>query len=195
MGNIHNIDLQQIFERTNISNFIETGTCEGGGVAYALTLPIDNIYSIEIEPSLHKKCQERFKDDDNVKLFCGHSPPVLSDLLPLEGNTLYWLDAHFPGVDTDFLNKTISSTIDDDERCPLEKELVAIHEAGSFQNDYFIIDDLRVYEDGPFDSGNWDERGLYGRDGIDFIYELFDKTHNIKKSYADNGYIFLLPKS
>lgn len=194
MGNINHIDLQQIFDLTKITNFVETGTCDGLGVEHALTLPVDNIISIEIEPALYKLCCKKFKDENKVQLHCGHSPGVLTDLLPLKGKTIYWLDAHFPGVDTNIVNKTISSTPDGDERCPLNKELCAIHNAGGYKNDYIIIDDLRVYEDGPFASGNWDQRLVYGRDGIDFIYEMFSETHNIKKSYADNGYILLLPK-
>ena len=194
MGNINHIDLQQIFERTKITNFVETGTCDGLGVKYALTLPIDKVISIEIEPSLYELCCKKFKDENKVQLYCGHSPKILSDILPLKGKTIWWLDAHFPGVDTNLLNKTIASTSDEEERCPLEKELRAIYASGGYEHDYFIIDDLRVYEDGPFASGNWDERSVYGRDGINFIYEMFDKTHDIKKSYADNGYILLLPK-
>jgi len=195
MGNINHIDLQQIFDRTKIDNFVETGTCEGVGVAYALTLPIDNVISIEIESKLYDLCTEKFKDEPRVKLYCGHSPNVLSDILPMEGKTLWWLDAQFPGADTSILNKTIGSTTDEEQRCPLEKELRVIHEKGGYEQDYFVIDDLRVYEDGPFECGNWSERSVYGRDGIGFIHEMFDSTHHIKKSYADQGYILLLPKS
>tara|TARA_Y100000310_G_scaffold190080_1_gene190055 strand:- start:5703 stop:6290 length:588 start_codon:yes stop_codon:yes gene_type:complete len=195
MGNIDHIDLQQLFESTKITNFIETGTCDGLGVKYALTLPIDKIISIEIEPKLYEMCCETFKDENKVQLYCGHSPDILLDILPVKGKTLWWLDAHFPGVDTDILNKTIQSTSNKEERCPLENELRAIFKCGGYEQDYFVIDDLRVYEDGPFKSGNWEERSLYGRDGIDFIYEMFEDTHTIKKSYADNGYILLLPKT
>lgn len=195
MGNITHLDIQQILDRTKIDNFIETGTGENGiAVSYALTLPIENIMSIEIEEKLYEHCKFKFAKEDRVKLFCGHSPEVLNKILPVEGTTLYWLDAHFPGVDSTLTNRTIQATTDVDQRCPLEKELDVIYEKGGFENDYFVIDDLRVYEDGPFETGNWAERSIYGRDGIDFIYKLFDNTHTVKKLYHDQGYVVLLPK-
>ena len=56
-----------------------------------------------------------------------------------------------------------------------------------------MIDDLRIYEDGPFESGNWDERSKYGGDGIEFIENIFDKTHYIVRSYNAQGSIILFP--
>jgi hypothetical protein len=42
--------------------------------------------------------------------------------------------------------------------------------------------------------GNWKDRILYGGDGIQFIYDLFDKTHNISKLLNHQGYVILAPK-
>ena len=60
-------------------------------------------------------------------------------------------------------------------------------------DDVFVIDDLRVYEDGPFETGNWAERGLYGGDGIAFIEELFEDTHYVVRSYNKQGFVMLFP--
>jgi len=195
MGNITHLDVDSILQRANIDNFIETGTCYGYAVQHMLdTSDIKNIMSIEIEPELYEMCCCKFADEPRVKLHCGHSPEILNNILPIKGSTLWWLDAHFPGADANPPLKEIHTTTDLEERCPLEKELTVIYDNGDYENDYFIIDDLRVYEDGPFQSGIWPDRHIYGRDGIDFIYNMFDRTHTIKKLYNDEGYIIMLPK-
>ena len=56
-----------------------------------------------------------------------------------------------------------------------------------------VIDDLRIYEDGPFETGNWAERNLYGGDGIAFIEDLFEDTHFVVRSYNKQGFVILLP--
>ncbi len=79
-------------------------------------------------------------------------------------------------------------------RLPLERELVIIKEGRDTSRDCFLIDDLRIYEDGPFTSGNWKDRKTMGGDGIDFIYRLFQETHTIVRDYAHEGYIVVRPK-
>ena len=54
---------------------------------------------------------------------------------------------------------------------------------------------MRIYEDGPFGDGNWEDREKYGGDGIEFIEELFDETHYVVKSYNAQGSILLFPVS
>ena len=60
-------------------------------------------------------------------------------------------------------------------------------------NDVIVIDDLRIYEDGPFETGNWDERSKYGGDGIEFIEKLFEDTHYVGRSYNAQGFVILFP--
>jgi hypothetical protein len=62
-----------------------------------------------------------------------------------------------------------------------------------FENDYFIMDDLRIYEDGNFESGSWSDRQRIGGDGINFIYDLLSKTHFIERDYRNEGYIICKP--
>ena len=60
--------------------------------------------------------------------------------------------------------------------------------------DFFIIDDLRIYEDGYYEGGNWKDRVDYGGSGIQFIYDAFENSHDIKKLNNGEGYVVLQPK-
>ena len=198
MGNIWRFDIGQFFDKDpNLRNFVETGTCEGEGVNHAQQFPFKHIHTIEIMEELYDQCraEERFWKDTRVKFWWGHSPEVLPQICTgLKGRTLFWLDAHFPGVDTARLNLGIHDEKDPEKRCPLQKEIEAICGANGQIANYFIIDDLRVYEDGPFESGNWPDRHVFGGDGIDFAYQSLGKTHKIIRQYEDNGYIVAMPK-
>lgn len=107
---------------------------------------------------------------------------------------MFFLDAHFPGAD--FHLASYFDEKDENIRIPLKRELQTIvkYKKG-FENDVFVIDDLRIYEDGPFEGGNWPLRAALGSDGIDFVFDLLNNTHNISKNYKSQGYIIALPKS
>ncbi len=110
----------------------------------------------------------------------------------LEGNTLFFLDAHFPGADFHF--DTYTSTKDYDTRLPLEREVRTLNSVRDLSNDVIIIDDLRVYEDNNYSDGNWSLRSQAGGDGIQFIYEIFEKTHRIERDLRFQGFLIIKPK-
>ena len=101
------------------------------------------------------------------------------------------MDAHYPGAD--FGLASYGDEKDMDKRLPLQKELETILAVRDVNEDVFVIDDLRIYEDGDFEAGNWDERKKYGGDGIEFIEEMFDDTHYVVRSYNKQGFIILFP--
>ncbi len=103
------------------------------------------------------------------------------------------MDAHFPGAD--FGLASYGDEKDLKKRLPLQSELEIIVNSKEVSNDVFVIDDLRIYEDGPFEEGNWSDRKKYGGDGIEFIEEMFDDTHYVVKSYNKQGFVILLPVS
>ena len=77
----------------------------------------------------------------------------------------------------------------------IKKELETILKYKDIKNDIFVIDDLWIYEEGPYEGGNWDKRSTCGADNIDFVNDLFEDTHYIIKSYAAQGFIILFPLS
>ncbi len=196
MGQLNEaIQVKNVLDFYNIDNFVETGTGAAEVVRSISNIKSDlNIHTIEIIEEIFKKNKISNSYLTNVNWHLGQSSEVMPEILPqLEGNTLFWLDAHFPGAD--FGLASYGDEKDLDKRLPLRSELEIIVEGRDVSNDVFVIDDLRVYEDGPFETGNWAERNLYGGDGIAFIEDLFEDTHFVVRSYNKQGFVILLPVS
>ena len=196
MGQLNEaIQVKNVLDFYNIENFVETGTGAAEVVRSISNIKSDlNIHTIEIIEEIFNKNKISNSYLTNVNWHLGQSSEVMPKILPqLEGNTLFWLDAHFPGAD--FGLASYGDEKDLDKRLPLRSELEIIVEGRDVSNDVFVIDDLRVYEDGPFETGNWAERNLYGGDGIAFIEDLFEDTHFVVRSYNKQGFVILLPVS
>jgi hypothetical protein len=194
MGFINRFDLNRLIQEYSIINFFETGTWKGDAVAYALQFPFKKIISAEIVGSLAIEAEDRFRQEPRVIIISGDSSQALSNMLPgLEGNIIFWLDAHFPGADAGLVNYDAEQ--DEDIRLPLERELEVISKLRSGYNDILIIDDLRVYEEGPFENGAAPLDTLPKKSpNLDFAGQLFGETHFVLKSYQNEGYMLLLPK-
>jgi hypothetical protein len=195
MGLLNRFDLCRIVKEYKIRYFFETGTFWGDGVAYALQAPFQKLISVEVIPEIADKAKHRFEEQSQVEIIEGESVTVLERELPkLNGNCIFWLDAHFPGADAGL------TAYDDDDnneatRLPLPKELEVISRLRSKFKDVLILDDLRIYEDGPYQNGNVPDDALPKMSrNIDFVYQYFGATHLILKSYLDEGYILLFPK-
>jgi len=193
MGDLRRFELDRYREHYSLTTLFETGTFRGDGVQQALDSGFGFIYSVEIMDEFFDKCVERFSKNDNITLLKGHSSDMLEEALPsIDGNIFFWLDAHFPGADGGL--RDYNGESDADLRCPLETELrvIAKHRHGA--RDVFLIDDLRIYEDGNFENGALPANvSRPPGANIDFVYELFGDSHHIIKLYYDEGYILLLP--
>ena len=194
MGQLNEaIEVKNVLDFYDIKNFVETGT----GIAEVVRSVNEanedlNIHTIDVVEEIFDQNKIKYSYLKNVNWHLGESAQVLSEVVPtLEGNTLFWMDAHFPGADVG-----LSSYGDEEDiykRLPLKKELETIVAKRDISNDVIVIDDLRIYEDGPFETGNWDERSKYGGDGIEFIEKLFEDTHYVGRSYNAQGFIILFP--
>lgn len=196
MGQLNQaIQIKNVLDFYDIKNFVETGTGQAEVVQTVVEADETlNIHTIEVIPEIYDKNKINFSYLKDVNWHLGTSFDILPEILPdLKGTTLFWMDAHFPGAD--FGLSSYGDEKDDDKRLPLKKELETIVENRDVSNDVFVIDDLRIYEDGPFGDGNWEDREKYGGDGIEFIEELFDETHYVVKSYNAQGSILLFPVS
>jgi len=183
---------QHNLARFKCNIFIETGTGKGTGLDYARLFPFEQIHTIEIIPELYEFSRKRISDDPRVVFHLGHSVEILDSLLQLADSTdriLFWIDAHFPGVD---FGLGIKKYVFDDENMPLGKELEIIKKYRDGCNDSFIIDDLRFYEDGNYQLGNIDIGK--SKSGLGFVENLFGKTHNLERDYRHQGFIILTPK-
>jgi hypothetical protein len=183
--------------------FVETGTLFGDAVDFISKYDFEEMHSIEIIKDLADKASLRFSSNDKIQIHNGHSADILKVILsPIKENVLFWLDAHFPGVDS--RHSDISTTIDIDIKIPLKKELEIIVQRAPIFKDVIIIDDLWVYEDCPCESGLFNvhmkkygfniTRQELGTNGIQFIIDMFEKTHTIARDFRHQGYIIITPK-
>ena len=194
MGHIDEaIQVKNVLDFYNIDNFVETGTGKAEVVQSISKIKSNlNIHTIEIMEEIYNENKISHSYLTNVNWHLGQSSEVMPEILPqLEGNTLFWLDAHFPGADFGLVS--YGDEQDFDKRLPLRSELELIVKGRNVSDDIFVIDDLRIYEDGPFESGNWADRKLYGGNDITFIEDLFDDTHFVVRSYNKQGFVILLP--
>ncbi len=193
MGSISRFNLNKIAADYKCLHFLETGTWKGDAVAYALQTNFATIISVEIVPGIAAEAQKRFQQHKNVRIIEGNSVSVLSKELPLlQGNCIFWLDAHFPGAEEGI--RRYDAETNEDRRLPLEKEIEIIRTSRPYCKDILIIDDLRIYEDGPYENGNAPEDTLpKGDRNVDFVFDHFAATHHISRLYRDEGYIILTP--
>ena len=194
MGQLNQaIKIKNVLDYYDIKNFVETGTGQAEVVRSVYEANEDlNIHTIEVVEEIFDQNKIKFSYLKDVSWHLGTSFSILPVILPtFDGNTLFWMDAHFPGAD--FGLSSYGDEKDMDKRLPLQKELESIVQSRDVKNDVFVIDDLRIYEDGPFETGNWDERTKYGGDGIGFIEDIFEDTHYIGRSYNAQGSVILFP--
>ncbi len=192
MGGLQRHDIKNYIDKYNLETYIETGTGIGDSLNHALQFNFKLNVSVEIFVEIWEMAIKKF-EDRNCTVLLGNSYNVLKQVLTSEkiGKTLFFLDAHFPGADYKYTG--YGDEKDDAKRLPLERELNTITKNCDYTKCVFIIDDLRIYEDGPFTEGNWLDRKELGGDGIGFIHDIFQNTHNIEKDYRDTGYIILTP--
>ncbi len=84
-------------ESFRLTTLIETGTYYGEMIA-AVIDRFRKIYSIELDPELAKRAQQRFRNDSRVEIIEGDSQIVVPELLQrLNERCLFWLDAGYCG--------------------------------------------------------------------------------------------------
>ena len=195
MGQLRFFNIKRIISEFNIDCFFETGTWKGDGLAYAGKYPFKKLFSSEIIPELAQKAADRFKDDKRVTIINNNSLDALQDKInEISGNCLFWLDAHFPGAEEGVSDYNATSS--EQLKYPLEAELKEIFSRRKGFSDFILIDDLRIYEDGNYESGNMPAHILPPINrNINFVIELAKDTHDIVRSYRHEGYLLLTPKN
>lgn len=189
MGTISRWNIEELKKEFKLTVAIETGTAYGDGARYLANI-FEKVHTIEMDKEFYGNLKG-FPDHPNIYVYLGKTIDILPEVLFANNGepTLFWLDAHLPrGEDHD-----------DRVNLPLEEELMQIYKYKDISNDVFIIDDLRIYEDGPFEVGNWAGRHDFSNasnaegSGLHFVLNLFKKTHRVEKSYKDEGYLLLKP--
>lgn len=195
MGELYLHNLDDYITKYGCSVFVETGTGKGVGLSTALKFPFKKLYSIEIMESLFLECLEKFKED-RVEILNESSIEglkVVLEKIEEESSAFFWLDAHFPGAD--FHLNSYDYLIDQPKlHKPLKNEIQIISGGRDTSKDVFIIDDLQIYEEGPYELLNQEFVNKYGSFGLDFIEDCFSESHTFTRDYRHQGFLILTPK-
>ena len=195
MGELYIHELNPYIQKYNCSIFVETGTGVGTGVSHALLYSFKKLYSIEYVEQLFLDCKNRLVDD-RLTLINSDSLTGLEEILNHTDENdvmFFWLDAHFPGADFHF-NSYDHLKDQPKLHMPLKEEVKLIKEKRPNCKDVIFIDDLQIYEDGPFELLNQDFKDKYGDLGTEFIDEAFGDTHDFRRDYRHQGFLILTPK-
>lgn len=180
MGKIANV-ASLIKDFGSYTVFIETGTQYGDGVDWALSQNFKIIYSFEIDSKLINELRNKYKSYPNVFIMDARTTTFKNiPNFTIMHKILFWLDAHYPSDDFTHANP------------PLNKELQQIADMRQSQYvwDLIICDDLRIFEEGPYEQGNlpnWAARAKYD---LQFVPVLFPNK-NIIRLYKDEGYLII----
>jgi hypothetical protein len=207
MGTLRYFDLEKLKNKYNCDFLVETGTFKGDSVKYASSFSFKKIFSIEIYPKLALECHELFKDVANIQIL-NTSSTIGLELVSqeLDGNCIFWLDAHFPGSDVG--DTSYAEEQDDKINVPLIEELKIISQRENKYQDVILIDDLRLFEEVPPEAGvrSFDEHMVVigqpevkRTDVINFnlantIQKLFPQK-TVTKQWFHEGYLVLLPNN
>ena len=190
MGSLYHTawNVKELKEEYGLKMAVETGTAHGDGTRYLVSF-FEKVFTIEINSELFDANLDSFSKHPNIYKYLGKTVDNLPGILELNKDTptFFWLDAHLPQGEGH----------SEEVYLPLEEELRVIKKNKDTSKDVLLIDDLRIYEDGPFQAGNWVKRHDYSNtaEGVNFVRELFAETHSIEKSYKDEGYLLLSPLS
>lgn len=86
--------------RFGLSTLVETGTYLGE-MLEAMRGHFSELYSVELDPELHRRARARFARYSHIHLLQGDSGVVLEGLLEqIDTPCLFWLDGHWSGGDS-----------------------------------------------------------------------------------------------
>lgn len=128
--------LKALTQELFIPNFVETGTFTGHTTEVAMHY-FSTVNTAELSSEHYYRACEKFAPYSHVHPHWGDSGRILSTILSkLQGQTLFWLDAHYSGSDTAFSGCGT----------PIMEELEAIRLNGCLQNAIIMIDDIRLFD-------------------------------------------------
>lgn len=126
----------ELRDELSIRMAVETGTYLGAGTR-GLAGIFDEVVSIELSESYHRRASENLSALEGVRLICGDSRHELRRVADANLPILYFLDGHWSGGDT----------AGENDECPVLEEVAAI--SGGHLDDCLVIDDARLFAAPP----------------------------------------------
>jgi hypothetical protein len=119
------------------ATWVETGTYMGDTTS-VLSKVGKMVYSIEPEPTLFSKAEQKFSDASNVRIIKGLSEDVFPKLLPtISGDVCFWLDGHY----------SAGITFKGPQDTPIIQELIAIGQnIAQMDKVVVLVDDVRCFD-------------------------------------------------
>ncbi len=132
-------DKQRILLRNGLpdATWVESGTFMGDTTS-VLSRVVKMVYSIEPEPTLFSKAEQKFSNTSNVKIIRGLSEDVLPKLIPtLSGNVCFWLDGHY----------SAGITFEGPQETPIRDELAVIgRHITQMSKIVVMVDDVHCFD-------------------------------------------------
>jgi hypothetical protein len=201
MGELHVIDLGQFTNNLNCKYYVETGTGICVCLRHALKYKFDKLFSIDIDEEIICSAIES-NNDARVTFVNNNSVDGLNEVLPSipeNSSVLFFLDAHFPGAD--FHKITYEESIRKYKQIsmPLLEEIRTIKKQRNIENDVFIIDDWKLYDNTlKYEFPGFEYDYVLDEEKIDrsknLILSEFDKTHNYEINLRHQGFLILTPR-
>lgn len=183
MGALTDFDLRHLITDYGCLVLVETGIGKGQATDEAAELDFLQIFAIEPQ---HKRALDvALRHAANHKVTVVHAKierglAEALDEINIEHPALFWLASHQPGKDG---------------RPKLEDQLRQIAASRDIRRDIFLVDELRLYEDGVYDEGPCpdENRPLPEFRGLAFFETLLGQTHEIQRSRRRGGYLCAFP--
>lgn len=196
MGTLARVGLIDLVRHHSLDTVVETGTGHGHSVIAALKVPeLIDIRSIELDYETFHRAQVIFAAEPSVKLYHGDSVELLSDIAVdlnwLSRKVLWFLDAHFAGSGK--LEPQPMVVKDAATDVPIEQEFQTLRDFRDLDNDVIVIDDLCLFEYGPFDVDAPELREALKLPPLTWLEDELRSTHSIHRSYRDGGYFIARP--
>jgi hypothetical protein len=156
--------------------FVETGTLLGETSKWASS-KYKIVHTIELSEVLYNRVKDDLLSKGNIFPHLGDSRKILPEILTdIEGNVVFWLDAHY----------SAGETAGENDPCPLREELSIIFRRN--KEDVVIIDDARCF---PVNNTN----GTYPSI-VEIMHSAVGETEKGqgKRIYICNDQIFILPE-
>lgn len=189
MSTLKNMPIAGLKRRFELRSFVETGTFEGDGLRFALSLGFERCFSCDIvEKWAHAAEREHASAGrDNVYVFHSDSLSFLRTLPNGIGPSLFWLDAHQPAIYGGHETR--------ENKFPVLAELDIIRQRSDAGRDVVIVDDLIVIEGSPrWHKGEVCEE-LQVRDvSWETLFHFLDGTHDAEYCDGMEGYLVFTPK-
>ena len=172
---------------------VETGTGFGHSI-YENAKYFHSAHTFEVNKETFDISVETLQTVQNARCYNMESMRGLPLVLPiLNGPTLFYLDARFPGM---MIGDPIDFDIPVEENVPTLRELQFLLSNRNLIHDEFIIGGLNIWEEGDFMAGRFNAREEFKDiNPVAQVYgSVLKDTHYISIDHRDEGYLIIRPK-